>query len=91
MRQLPVRFALWVIQFYRFAVSPLLGSNCRYAPTCSAYTMVALQRFGFFKGLGLGARRVLRCHPWHEGGFDPVPEAPTTSTSAEAVRSAGQG
>jgi len=91
MKQLPVRLALSVIQFYRFAISPLLGSNCRYTPTCSTYTMVALQRFGFFRGLGLGGRRVLRCHPWHEGGYDPVPDTPSTSTSTDAVRSAGQG
>ncbi len=91
MRQLPVRLALWLIQFYRFAISPLLGSNCRYTPTCSAYTSVALQRFGFFKGLKLGAQRVLRCHPWHDGGYDPVPDADTTPTSADALRSAGQG
>jgi putative membrane protein insertion efficiency factor len=90
-KQLPVRVAVFLIQTYRFAISPLLGSNCRYTPTCSAYTMVALQRFGFFRGLGLGLRRILRCHPWHEGGYDPVPPASSTSTSADAVRSAGQG
>lgn len=91
MKQLPVRLAVGLIHIYRFAISPLLGSNCRYTPTCSAYTLVALQRFGFWKGTGLGVRRVLRCHPWHAGGHDPVPPATTTSTSADAVRSAGQG
>lgn len=91
MKRLPVRFALALIQFYRFAISPFLGSNCRYTPTCSAYTMVAMERFGFMRGLGLGVRRVLRCHPWHEGGYDPVPRSHTTPTSAEAMRSAGQG
>ena len=91
MRQLPVRLALGLIQAYRFAVSPLLGSNCRYTPTCSAYAAIALERFGFWRGLGLGIRRVLRCHPWHEGGHDPVPPARTTSTSADPMRSAGQG
>lgn len=91
MKQLPLKFALGLIHFYRFAISPYLGTNCRYTPTCSAYTMVALQRFGLWKGAGLGLRRVLRCHPWHAGGHDPVPSAHTTSTSADAMRSAGQG
>jgi putative membrane protein insertion efficiency factor len=91
MKRLPVRFALALIQFYRFVISPFLGSNCRYTPTCSAYTMVAMERFGFTRGLGLGMRRVMRCHPWHEGGYDPVPSSHTTPTSAEAMRSAGQG
>jgi len=90
-RRWPVKFAVWLIQTYRFAISPLLGSNCRYTPTCSAYTMVALERFGFFRGLLLGTRRILRCHPWHEGGYDPVPEVPVTSTTADAARTAGQG
>lgn len=91
MKDFGVRLALGLIQFYRFAVSPWLGSNCRYTPTCSAYTMIALERFGFWRGLWLGARRILRCHPWHEGGPDPVPGADSTSTTADAARSAGQG
>ncbi len=91
MRRIPVKVALGLIQFYRFAISPFLGTHCRYTPTCSSYTMVALERFGFWKGTGLGLRRILRCHPWREGGYDPVPPARTTSTSADAMRSAGQG
>ena len=96
MKQLPVRLALWAIQAYRFAISPLLGSNCRYTPTCSAYTMVALERFGFFRGLGLGVRRVLRCHPWHEGAGVETAAAVAQDSgvlgcASDAVRSAGQG
>lgn len=91
MKHLPVRFALWLIHVYRFAISPFLGSQCRYTPSCSDYAAVALERFGFWKGLGLGSRRILRCHPWHAGGSDPVPQAHTTSTTADAMRSAGQG
>lgn len=91
MKQLPVEFALLVIHLYRFAISPFLGSNCRYTPSCSAYAVVALQRFGFRRGLRLGLHRVLRCHPWRAGGFDPVPPASMTSTTADAMRSAGQG
>lgn len=91
MKHSGVRFALLLIQFYRFAISPWLGSSCRYTPTCSAYTMVALERFGFWRGTWMGFRRILRCHPWHEGGHDPVPRAESTSTTADAMRSAGQG
>jgi putative membrane protein insertion efficiency factor len=90
-KQLPVMFALGLIHFYRFAISPFLGSNCRYTPTCSAYALVALRRFGFRRGTMLGLRRVLRCHPWHPGGHDPVPPARSTPTSADAMRSARQG
>lgn len=48
--------------------------GCRYHPTCSEYTHQAVENFGVFKGIWLGSKRVLRCHPWHEGGFDPIPE-----------------
>jgi len=91
LKQVPVKFALLLIRIYRFAISPYLGFSCRYSPTCSAYTVVALERFGFWKGLGLGSRRILRCHPWREGGYDPVPPANMTSTTADVMRSAGQG
>ncbi|MCB1532103.1 MAG: membrane protein insertion efficiency factor YidD [Alphaproteobacteria bacterium] len=63
------------IRFYRWAVSPLLGSSCRFYPTCSAYALKAIDRHGAAKGLALATRRILRCHPWcHHDHVDPVPE-----------------
>lgn len=65
--------ALFLIRVYQVTLSPLLGRGCRYYPTCSAYTYEAISRYGIFKGACLGARRLLRCHPFHAGGVDPVP------------------
>ena len=62
-----------VIRAYRFAISALLGPCCRFEPSCSIYTMEAIKLHGWFKGCWLGLRRILRCHPWHSGGVDPVP------------------
>ena len=59
---------------YRAAISPLIGPVCRYQPTCSAYALEALELHGAARGTWLAVRRVSRCHPWHEGGLDPVPE-----------------
>jgi hypothetical protein len=61
---------------YQRFVSPLLGSSCRFYPSCSQYTLEAVQLHGVARGLYLGLRRVLRCHPWHPGGVDPVPPPP---------------
>ncbi len=63
-----------LIRGYQLFISPLLGSHCRYHPTCSQYMIEAIERFGLFKGSYLGLRRLSRCHPWHEGGDDPVPK-----------------
>ena len=60
------------IKIYRFLISPLLGQSCRYLPTCSEYSIEALKTYGFFKGIFLSLKRILSCHPWKEGGFDPV-------------------
>ena len=65
---------LLLIRFYQVAISPHLGKNCRFVPTCSQYATIAITRFGVIKGTYLTVRRLLKCHPFHEGGFDPVPE-----------------
>ena len=61
-----------LIKLYKFLISPLLGHSCRYLPTCSDYSIEALKTFGLFKGLLLSLKRILSCHPWGSGGFDPV-------------------
>lgn len=63
-----------LIRFYQFALSPLLGKNCRFTPTCSHYMLGALQTHGLIKGLYLGTKRILKCHPWGGSGYDPVPK-----------------
>ncbi len=65
---------LLLVRGYRFFISPMLGDHCRYAPSCSEYALAALERHGLLKGGWLSVKRVLRCHPWHEGGWDPVPK-----------------
>lgn len=62
------------IRFYQLAISPLLGKNCRFEPTCSNYMLEAIEVWGPFKGTCLGVRRIVKCHPWGPHGFDPVPE-----------------
>jgi len=72
-RRGPLWGALLAIRAYQLLVSPLLPSCCRFHPSCSHYAAEALRRHGFFKGLHLGLVRLLRCHPFHPGGWDPVP------------------
>ncbi|MBT1708037.1 membrane protein insertion efficiency factor YidD [Fulvivirgaceae bacterium PWU5] len=61
------------IRFYQLFISPLLGSNCRHTPTCSQYAIEAIREWGVLKGMWLGLRRIVRCHPWGTSGYDPVP------------------
>ena len=67
-------FVILLLRGYKVVISPFLGQHCRFHPTCSVYTMQAVERFGVFRGLWLGARRIGRCHPLNPGGVDPVPE-----------------
>lgn len=63
-----------LLKFYKYFISPLLGNNCRFYPSCSSYALEALQLHGAIIGSYLTLKRLLRCHPFHEGGIDPVPE-----------------
>ncbi|MBK8028670.1 MAG: membrane protein insertion efficiency factor YidD [Anaerolineae bacterium] len=65
--------ALALIRFYKRFISPMLPPSCIYEPTCSVYTYQAIEKYGVFKGGWLGIKRIARCHPFHPGGYDPVP------------------
>jgi putative membrane protein insertion efficiency factor len=67
------RLFILLVKGYQLLISPFLGNNCRYYPTCSQYTIEAIELHGIFRGTWLGIRRISRCHPFHEGGIDPVP------------------
>jgi putative membrane protein insertion efficiency factor len=67
------QLALALIRFYQKAVSPWFPPACRYYPSCSSYAIEAVERYGLFRGAVLAAKRLLRCHPFHAGGYDPVP------------------
>jgi putative membrane protein insertion efficiency factor len=67
------RFVLASIRFYQYAVSPHFPPSCRYTPTCSTYAYEAVMRYGPLKGSWIAIKRILRCHPFHSGGYDPVP------------------
>jgi putative membrane protein insertion efficiency factor len=68
------KFTLFFLRFYKIFISPLLGSNCRFYPTCSVYTYQAIERHGLLKGIFLGFKRIIKCNPFHPGGVDEVPE-----------------
>ncbi|MBI3179872.1 MAG: membrane protein insertion efficiency factor YidD [Deltaproteobacteria bacterium] len=70
------RLAVALITVYRYTLAALLGGQCRFWPSCSGYAEQAIERHGVWRGAGLAARRVLRCHPWHPGGVDLVPGGP---------------
>jgi putative membrane protein insertion efficiency factor len=62
-----------LLYFYRWFISPLLGPRCRFYPSCSEYAIAAVQNHGIIRGLFLSVKRLLKCHPWHSGGVDPIP------------------
>ncbi len=68
-----VMMLISLIRGYQYWISPWLGDSCRYLPSCSHYAIEAIERFGPLKGAYLASRRIVRCHPWQEGGYDPVP------------------
>ncbi|HEX2829925.1 MAG TPA: membrane protein insertion efficiency factor YidD [Burkholderiales bacterium] len=67
------RLLVGLVKAYRYFLSPLLGPSCRFYPTCSAYAVEAIDTHGAIKGSWLALRRIMKCHPWHPGGVDPVP------------------
>lgn len=76
---------LLLLRAYKLGISPFLGQNCRFYPSCSEYAAESVSEHGALKGCILATRRVCKCHPWHPGGFDPVPKlTPETSSSAAA-------
>ncbi|MES3023087.1 MAG: membrane protein insertion efficiency factor YidD [Pseudomonadota bacterium] len=74
---------IWLVRGYQLLLSPMLGQNCRFYPTCSSYAIDALRSHGTVRGTLLTFRRLGRCHPWNEGGFDPVPPSPHEDPSAK--------
>ena len=77
------RFLLRAIRFYQRRISPHTVAACRFRPTCSQYAYTAIQRYGALKGGWMGFRRILRCNPFHKGGYDPVPEDPNVTLRRE--------
>ena len=67
------KIALLMVRSYQRIISPILPKSCRFYPTCSEYTYQAIEKYGFVKGMYLGIRRILKCHPFHSGGSDPLP------------------
>lgn len=80
------RAAIKLVRGYQLLLSPLLGSNCRFQPTCSHYCIEAIGRHGVLRGGWLAIRRIARCHPWGGSGYDPVPEARTPGEDARGTR-----
>lgn len=73
MKSLLSNILIGLIKFYQYAISPLLGANCRYSPTCSAYSVEAIKKHGPIRGAWLSLKRFISCNPWGGSGYDPVP------------------
>jgi len=84
------RILLWIIRAYQLALSPMLGPRCRFHPSCSCYAHTAIERYGAWRGSWLGLRRLLRCHPFADGGYDPVPDVPLRAAPLRAEPSPAQ-
>lgn len=67
------KFLLFLIKIYRVGISPYISPRCRFTPTCSKYAYMAIEKYGVIKGGFLSIRRILKCHPFHKGGYDPLP------------------
>jgi len=67
------KFLIFMVRTYQIAISPYIGAHCRFTPTCSAYFIEAVEKYGALKGSWLGIKRIMRCHPGNPGGYDPVP------------------
>ncbi|MBL4708314.1 MAG: membrane protein insertion efficiency factor YidD [Flavobacteriales bacterium] len=74
MRKIASKFLIFLVRIYQVTISPFLGANCRYMPTCSAYSVEAIQTHGPIKGLWLAIKRISSCHPWGGSGIDHVPK-----------------
>ncbi|MGE0115652.1 MAG: membrane protein insertion efficiency factor YidD [Steroidobacteraceae bacterium] len=85
------RILIFLISGYRYLLSPWLGQNCRFYPSCSCYAQQALHEHGIIEGLWLSLRRILRCHPWHPGGYDPVPPAKSNSSHQDHTGNCSHG
>ena len=77
------KLAIKLIRLYQLTLSLLIGNQCRFYPSCSHYTQDAIRMHGLARGVLLGSKRILRCHPWHPGGIDPVPDAETLQHSKQ--------
>jgi putative membrane protein insertion efficiency factor len=89
-RRLVATPAIWLIKAYQLVLSPMRPPTCRFYPSCSAYALTALERFGLLRGSWLAARRLLRCHPWNPGGVDHVPHAVGSRDPAISTRPSNQ-
>jgi putative membrane protein insertion efficiency factor len=74
---------IFLLQVYRYSISPLLGHSCRFYPSCSNYAQLAIKQYGIYVGIRMTIKRLLCCHPWHPGGYDPIPK-PLKSTTTKS-------